>query len=1129
MKNSELPSWDEWKDFSDRLFAAWQETEALGTEAIRELIRVDRYYLLVKVLRRKDLLHPWLYARCREVEAAPDGYIDIWGREHFKALGCESPILTPAGWRLHGSLEPGDEVFSMDGERTQVVARTPNWEGLQCFRVIFTDGTELVAERAHLWLVMEHCRRRDGSRRVARFPAVRSTGYLAELDHDRLGRRGHRIAVPFAKPLDYPAVSLLVPPYTLGAWLGDGTTGRGSIGKPDHQLWEEIQRDGFSITDNHNHTKTVHGLVTSLRQLGVLYRKHIPAQYLAASIEQRRALLQGLMDTDGTCDRHGTATFCSTNEELARGTCELAGSLALHPSLRRHVGSYKGSPYPFFQVSFQAYEEARVFRLTRKQSRTKKGQRWPYRYIGDVQPVVTEPVNCIQVAHKSGLYLAGRDLVPTHNSSIITNGGIIQEVLKDPETTIGIFSHTKPIAKSFLAQIKREFEANDVLRSLFPDILWEDPQRQSPGWSLDGGIIVRRQGNPKEGTIEAHGLVDGQPTSKHFKLLVYDDVVVPESVSTAEQIAKTTEAWSLSDNLGSIGGRKWILGTRYHFCVVGESRILLSNFTHKPIEEISAGDEVVGWELRDGKRWLRPSKVIRAGMHPDRRVNRYTLEGGRSVICTEDHRWWRGAHGGGAEYAPLGLPIGTRKDRPPKGLRSNGMIVALRELLVPCEPSSERELGWLAGMFDGEGTVRKNTYHPSGTVVITQSMAHPELIDAIRESLTEAGFDFSESWHSPSGIEGQENWNDRCNFSISGGWRERYRFLAEVAPKRTDKLIASLYGQLHTQKRRLEKVEDAGQSDVFWLETETGNYIAEGFCSKNSDTYSEIMKRGAAIPRIYPATDDGTPDGKPVLFPQAVWDQKKRDQLEATIATQMLANPLAGKQRMFDVNDLQSYEVRPLTLMAYLLIDPARSVKKDSANTAMVVLGVDAGGNKYLLDGVDHKMDLMERWRWMRDLWFTWRQSTGIVGVHVGYERFGAIADLDYFRERQRIENMRFEIEELEWPREGEGSKKDRVQRLVPDIRGHRFYLPYPTDDNRLTSLQQRMVSQGYEYRLAQRIRRVDENGQLYDLTDRFRLQVSYFPFGGLKDLLDAASRLYDIDPVTPTVVDETYLEPEWV
>ena len=151
-----------------------------------------------------------------------------------------------------------------------------------------------------------------------------------------------------------------------------------------------------------------------------------------------------------------------------------------------------------------------------------------------------------------------------YKSTIITYGKTIQDILNDPELTIGIFSHTRPIAKGFLRQIKREFEGNETLKELFPEILYADPIKQSPKWSEDDGIIVKRKGNPKESTVEAWGLVDGQPTSKHFGLLVYDDVVVKESVTTPEMIKKTTEALELSYNLGAMGGRRRFIGTRYH-------------------------------------------------------------------------------------------------------------------------------------------------------------------------------------------------------------------------------------------------------------------------------------------------------------------------------------------------------------------------------------------------------------------------------------------------------------------------------------------------------------------------------------------------------------------------------------
>lgn len=148
-------------------------------------------------------------------------------------------------------------------------------------------------------------------------------------------------------------------------------------------------------------------------------------------------------------------------------------------------------------------------------------------------------------------------------SSIITVALTIQDILNDPEITVGIFSHTKPVAKSFLRVIKREFENNAVLKELFPDILYADPANQSQKWSEDAGILVIRKGNPPEATVEAAGLVDGAPTGRHYKLRIYDDVVVPESVATPEQMQKVLDALDMSHNLGQRGGTMRMIGTRY--------------------------------------------------------------------------------------------------------------------------------------------------------------------------------------------------------------------------------------------------------------------------------------------------------------------------------------------------------------------------------------------------------------------------------------------------------------------------------------------------------------------------------------------------------------------------------------
>src|ERR1035437_1559296 len=161
-----------------------------------------------------------------------------------------------------------------------------------------------------------------------------------------------------------------------------------------------------------------------------------------------------------------------------------------------------------------------------------------------------------------------------YKSTIGTFGLGIQDILNDPEETSVIFSFTRPIAKAFLSQIKRELEINTFLKELFPDILYADPQKESPKWSLDDGLCVKRKGNPKEMTIEAWGLVDSQPTSKHYNKMGYDDVVTLLSISTPDMIEKTTQSWAMSLNLAGDRGeegspeyipcKKRYYGTRYH-------------------------------------------------------------------------------------------------------------------------------------------------------------------------------------------------------------------------------------------------------------------------------------------------------------------------------------------------------------------------------------------------------------------------------------------------------------------------------------------------------------------------------------------------------------------------------------
>jgi predicted phage terminase large subunit-like protein len=149
-----------------------------------------------------------------------------------------------------------------------------------------------------------------------------------------------------------------------------------------------------------------------------------------------------------------------------------------------------------------------------------------------------------------------------YKSTVITLAGSVQEILRDPNITIGILSNVRPLAEKFVDQIRVELE-RAALVALFPDILWDKPPQRN--WSKQSGLVVKRTANPKEPTVQAGGLVDGQPVGAHYALRIYDDIVTQDSVTSPEVIEKTTKAWELSLALGtSEGGREWYCGTRYH-------------------------------------------------------------------------------------------------------------------------------------------------------------------------------------------------------------------------------------------------------------------------------------------------------------------------------------------------------------------------------------------------------------------------------------------------------------------------------------------------------------------------------------------------------------------------------------
>lgn len=336
-----------------------------------------------------------------------------------KALSLDTPLPTPTGWTTMGEVAVGDLLIGADGQPTRVVAATDVMHGRPCLRVKFSDGTEIVADADHQWLTETRASQRSAQAAAVRrkryknqrdVAEVRTTREIARTLRCPTADRRPNHSVVNAKPLQSPAAALPIPPYTLGAWLGDGTTAAAEITTADPELVMRIEAEDFSATGT---------MQARLRALGLLETKHIPQSYLRASEEQRRALLAGLLDTDGTVTAGGAIEFSVTNGRLAADVAELVVSLGYRcqTSTKRVKAAAEA-----YTLTFSTDDD--VFGLTRKALLHKERRRatgiarWASRFIVEVEAVESVPVRCVQVDNADHMYLASRAMVPTHNSTL---------------------------------------------------------------------------------------------------------------------------------------------------------------------------------------------------------------------------------------------------------------------------------------------------------------------------------------------------------------------------------------------------------------------------------------------------------------------------------------------------------------------------------------------------------------------------------------------------------------------------------------------------------------------------------------------------------------------------------------
>lgn len=359
-----------------------------------------------------------------------------------KALALDTPIPTPSGWTTMGDIEVGDLVFDDQGRATEVLQTSPVFVDHDCYRVVFDDGSEVIADADHRWLTSTVLSRQATERAHARVRvpvsvdgrgkwqepqpshSVVTTEDIAASVRTRSGAINHR--VDNHPGVCLPRAAVPVDPYVLGCWLGDGSSAAAEFHTVDEQIVDLIRFAGHEITTMKIAADKcpryyIRGLRGHLVSLGVLGNKHVPSSYMRSSYEQRLALLQGLMDTDGHVEkRSARCEFTTTREQLAHDVQELICSLGMKCRVTKSDAKLYGRVIgPKWRIGFTP-GEIDVFRLSRKLSRLCNRGRLVEmarsRAIVSCEEVETVPTRCIAVDSDSHLFLAGRQMVPTHNT-----------------------------------------------------------------------------------------------------------------------------------------------------------------------------------------------------------------------------------------------------------------------------------------------------------------------------------------------------------------------------------------------------------------------------------------------------------------------------------------------------------------------------------------------------------------------------------------------------------------------------------------------------------------------------------------------------------------------------------------
>lgn len=351
-----------------------------------------------------------------------------------KMLALDTPIpMADGSYKLNGDIVDGDVVVGSDGKPTVVLQAHPVQMPKRAFDITFQTGDVIRAGGEHRWAVKYSSR--DYKNKTVEWEKVNSERIFD------LVNSGHHVFVPRVGNVDFEPKELPLDPYILGAWLGDGNSHTNRFTSMDAEVvsaFDKWSRQFYGgrieeITQQNSGKAKTYQLVNTpfrkmLKDLGCLkdsrYEdtrdnvKHIPQSYLQGSFDQRKSLLQGLMDTDGCIDKNGNAIFCNSEPSLIFGFVKLIESFGGKPNVNWNKSpnhKFKnGRPHahvtfalPFCPVT-----------IAKKVARWKANEKyWLEQRIVAICEVPVEPMRCLSVSAKDELYCCGNRFTVTANTA----------------------------------------------------------------------------------------------------------------------------------------------------------------------------------------------------------------------------------------------------------------------------------------------------------------------------------------------------------------------------------------------------------------------------------------------------------------------------------------------------------------------------------------------------------------------------------------------------------------------------------------------------------------------------------------------------------------------------------------